>query len=319
MEFDKLVMSIINGYQITKDQAMELWDVDLPMLLDASSKIRGKFCGNKFDICTIISGKSGKCSEDCKYCAQSSSYETGIESFELLDEETILKDALINYSKGIRRYSIVTSGKRATKDEVEKLCYIFKSIKDLPDMKLCSSNGLLTYEEFLKLKLAGVSRYHNNLETSREYFSSICTTHSYDEKIDTIRAASLAGLEVCSGGIIGLGESKLDRVSLAFELRDLGIKSIPLNLLNPIEGTPLYNNKIVSENEFLRTAAIFRFVNPKAIIRLAGGRNLLSLYGKRAFETSVNGTISGELLTTYGNDTEKDIIIIKELNYEINN
>lgn len=319
MDINKLVDNILNGYEITREEAMKLWDEPYEDLASASEKLKFYFCGNSFDLCTIINGKSGKCSEDCKYCAQSAYYKTGVKTFKLLDKNEIVKDAMLNYSKGIRRYSVVTSGKKATKKEMDELCEIFKSIKESCDMKLCSSNGLLTYEELKKLKSIGVSRVHNNLETSRDYFPKICTSHTYDEKIATIKSAIKAGIEVCSGGIIGLGESKSDRVSLAFELKNLGIASIPLNLLNPIEGTPLYGLDPVPEEEFLKTAAIFRFINPRAVIRLAGGRNLLSDYGKKAFESSVNGTISGELLTTYGNDTKKDMDMIKELGYEINN
>lgn len=318
MNLIKLAEDIINGYEIRREQAMELWHADYDELLSMSKKIKHDLCGNYFDLCTIISGKSGRCSEDCTYCAQSIYYDTGIKTFKLLDKEKIVDDALKNYSKGIRRYSVVTSGKRASEDELEKLCDIFKSIKELSDMKLCSSNGLLTYEEFIRLEKAGISRVHNNLETSRNHFPKVCTTHSYDEKVETIKSAMKAGIEVCSGGIIGLGESLEDRVSLAFELKNLGIKSIPLNLLNPIKGTPLENYDLVSEEEFLRTAAIFRFINPSAIIRLAGGRNLLNSHGKKAFESSINGSISGELLTTYGNDTERDIEMIEGLGYEIN-
>ena len=318
MRLDKLVRDIISGYHVSREEAMKLWEIPIAELLSSSSLIRESLCGNQFDICTIINAKSGLCSEDCKYCAQSAHYNTGVKTFDILDEDIILEDALINFSKVIKRYSLVTSGKSASENEIEKLCSIFKSISQACDIKLCSSSGLLNYEQLKKLKDSGVSRVHNNLESSREFFKNICTTHSYDEKIQTIKAAMEAGMEVCSGGIIGLGESRLDRVSLAFELKELKIKSIPLNLLNPIEGTPLYENEVIGEEEFLRTAAIFRFINPDAIIRLAGGRNLLFEHGIKAFKSSVNGTISGELLTTYGSDTQKDLSVIRGLGYEIN-
>lgn len=309
---------IIEGYDMSKEDAISLLEVDIDELLYNSKRITKHFHTNKFDLCTIINGKSGKCTEDCKYCAQSAHHNCNIEEYPLLDKETIVQDAIECHKKGINRYSIVTSGKRLTKNEINSLCDIYKAIKANCNIKLCSSHGLLSYYDFVMLKNAGVTRYHNNLETSRTYFPKICTTHTIDQKISTIRSAQEAGLEVCSGGIIGLGESDTDRIDLAFELRDMEICSIPLNLLNPIKNTPLQDNKIVDEDEFHRVCAIFRFVNPKANIRLAGGRRLLSDRGKKIFAHCINGTISGELLTTSGNDTKDDIKMIKELGFEIN-
>ena len=312
-----LSKKIIDGYQINKEEAIQLLEFPLELLTEGAQNIRKALCGDSFDMCTIINAKSGHCSEDCKYCAQSRHYNTKADVFPLLSNEKIVKDALENEKNGVNRYSLVTSGKRASKEEVDKLCNAFKAIQKVSEIKLCASNGLLDYDSFLKLKQSGVTRYHNNLETSRKFFPSICSTHSYDEKINTIKAAQKAGLNVCSGGIIGLGESNEDRIDMAFELRDLNINSIPLNLLNPIEGTPLFNVAKVSEEEFIRIAAIFRYINPKAIIRLAGGRSLLTNFGKRLFKSGVNGTISGNLLTTYGNSTANDIEMIKELNFKI--
>lgn len=226
---------ILEGYDISKEDAISLLEVGLDELLYNSKLITNHFHSNKFDLCTIINGKSGKCSEDCKYCAQSAHYNCLIEKYPLLDKETIVNDAIECYKKGINRYSIVTSGKRLTKDEIISLCDIYKEIGRNCDIKLCSSHGLLSYDDFVMLKDAGVTRYHNNLETSLRYFPEICTTHTIDQKISTIKNAQKAGLEVCSGGIIGLGESDIDRIDLAFELRNMGIRSIPLNLLNPIK------------------------------------------------------------------------------------
>lgn len=309
---------ILKGYNISKEEALSLLHVDLGELLLQSKYITKYFHSNKFDLCTIINGKSGKCSEDCKYCAQSAHYNCDIEEYPLLDKKTIVNDAVKCYNKGINRYSIVTSGKRLTKSELSKLCDIYMEIGKRCNIKLCASHGLLSYDDFVQLKDAGVTRYHNNLEASRKYFPQICTTHTTQQKIETIKSAKKAGLKVCSGGIIGLGESDIDRIDLAIELRELGISSIPLNLLNPIKNTPFENNKIVEENEFYRVCAIFRFVNPNADIRLAGGRRLLSDKGKKVFAHCINGTISGELLTTSGNDTKDDIKMIKELGLELN-
>ncbi len=312
---EQLTNKIINGYEITKEEALELHKLPVKELTKQANNIRIAFCGNYFDICTIINGKNGECSEDCKYCAQSEHYNTQIEVFSLRKEELIIKDVIKNEKKGIHRYSIVTSGKCASKKEVEEICRVYQSIRERSKIKLCASLGLLKYQSLLKLKEAGVVRYHNNLETSRRFFPSICTTHTYNEKIQTIKAAQKAGLEVCSGGIIGLGETVEDRIDMAFELKDLKIQSIPLNLLNPIEGTPLEGVDKVTEEDFIKIIAIYRFIHPHAVIRLAGGRNLLTEFGRELFIGGVNGTITGELLTTYGNRTESDIKMIRELGY----
>ncbi len=312
-----LSQRIIQGYCLSKKEAMALWDTPIVDLLKECKNIMNHFCSTNFELCTIINGKNGKCSEDCKYCAQSVHNSTSIKSFPLVDIEMVLNDAMINERKGIKRYSIVTSGKKATKSEINILCDIYRKLREKTKLKLCASHGLLSLDDLKALQQAGVIRYHNNLETSRSHFPNICSTHTYEQKIATIRAAQEVGLEICCGGIIGIGETKEDRVDLALELRNLGIKSIPLNLLDAIEGTPLHYLERISEQDFLQTVAIFRIINPSATIRLAGGRNLLSDRGKRIFAFCANGTISGQLLTTYGNDTEDDIKMLKELGYEI--
>lgn len=317
MNVEALSSKILQGNHLTYDEAVTLFDCDVDTILKQSKRIKEKFHQPIFDLCTIINGKSGLCSEDCMYCAQSSYYACDIQEYRLLDKEIIVKDALINEKRGIGKFSIVTSGKRVCQDELERLCDTYREISRKSSINLCASHGLLTYDDFLKLKASGVKRIHNNLETSRAYFEKICTTHTYDEKIETIKAAQRAGLEVCSGGIIGMGETVHDRISLAFELKGLGIQSVPLNMLNPIEGTPIHFLKPISESEFYKTCAIFRMILPQAVIRLAGGRGLLSDRGKLAFETCVNGCITGELLTTTGNGTKKDIEIIRGIGYEI--
>ncbi|BES64953.1 biotin synthase BioB [Gottschalkiaceae bacterium SANA] len=314
---EQVTDKIINGYEITKEEAMLLYELPVEELVKQANQLRIVFCGESFDLCTIINGKSGECSEDCKYCAQSGHYHTKSEVFPLRKEEIIVNDAIINEKKGVGRYSIVTSGKRASEKEVDKICSIYQSIREKSLIKLCASLGLLGYESLLKLKAAGVVRYHNNLETSRRFFPSICTTHTYDEKIQTIKAAQRSGLEVCCGGIIGLGETVEDRIDMAFELKALKIQSIPLNLLNAIEGTPLAGVEKVTQEEFIKIASIYRFIHPHAVIRLAGGRNLLTDFGRELFASGVNGTITGELLTTYGNDTDSDVKMIRKLGYRV--
>lgn len=314
---NKLVQDIKNGYLINKAEAMELLKYDLEILSEKANEIREYFLGNKFDLCCIVNGKSGKCSEDCKFCAQSGHHKTNVDVYPLLTEDEFIKDAKYHHNKEVKRYSIVTSGKRLSKAEIEKVCKSYQSIKKEVGIKTCASHGLLDEGDMRNLKAVGVDRYHNNLETSRNHFKKICSTHTYDEKIQTIKAAQKSGIEVCSGGIFGLGESKEDRIDMAFELRSLNIKSIPLNMLNYIEGTPMGHVEKITEEEFLKALAVYRFVNPDAQIRLAGGRNLLTEYGKLAFKGGANATITGDMLTTCGNGIDEDLKMIKELGFEI--
>lgn len=314
---NKLKEKILNGSLLEKSEIISLLTEPIIELSKAANEIRDFFCGNSFDICTIINGKSGRCPENCKYCAQSIHFKTDIEEYPLLDSKRILDEAKHNENKGVLRYSIVTSGKKLSQKDLNDVCKSYKLIKENSNISLCASHGLLCYEDFIKLKKAGVSRYHNNLETSRNFFHNICTTHSYEEKIETIKAAQKAGLEVCSGGILGLGESMEDRIDMALEIRSLGIKSIPVNILNPIKGTPLENSKVLSYDEIKRTIAIFRFIIPYGAIRLAGGRGLLHDKGKSLFECGANATITGDMLTTAGITINEDMSIIKELNYEV--
>lgn len=314
---DKLKEKIFHGVILEKEEILSLLNEPLDKLCIAADEIRKHFCGDSFDMCTIINGKSGRCSENCKYCSQSIHFKTSIEEYPLLDSKRILDDAKYNDDKGVLRYSIVTSGKRLSQKDLKDVCKSYRLIKENSNISLCASHGLLSYDDFIKLKDAGVTRYHNNLETSRSFFPNICTTHSYDEKIETIKAAQKAGLEVCSGGILGLGESMEDRIDMVLEVRNLGIKSVPVNILNPIKGTPLENNKILPSNEIKRTIAIFRFIIPYAAIRLAGGRGLLLDKGKSLFSSGANATITGDMLTTAGISINDDFNIIKELNYKV--
>lgn len=313
----KISETIINEELIDKDTALSLLKYDTEDLCKEADKIRKHFCGNEFDLCTIVNGKSGRCSEDCKFCAQSSHYKSEVENYELLDTNSMKKEAIYNDEKNVGRYSVVTSGKKLSSKEVDSLCDTYIEIRKSCKIKLCASGGLLTYEELCKLKEAGVIRYHNNLESSKRFFSQICTTHTYDEKIETIKAAKKAGLTVCSGGIMGLGENMEDRVDLAFTLRDLGITSVPINILNPIKGTPLENNKVLTLDEVRKIVAIYRFILPNAQLRLAGGRGLLEDKGLSVFSSGANAAITGDMLTTSGITIDEDMKIIKKLGYEV--
>ena len=314
----ELSNKILNeNYHITKQEAISLIDTDLKELSLYAEKIKQKFCGNKFDMCSIVSGKSGKCSENCKFCAQSSHYKTSIKEYPLLDSQNIFKEAKHNADKKVKRFSIVTSGKKLSDTEIDSVCQTYKDIKNKCDILLCASMGLLSYEQLVKLKQAGVTRYHCNLETSRRFFPSICSTHTYDDKINTINLAKKAGLEICSGGIFGLGETFEDRIDMFFDIYNLGIKSVPINVLNPIKGTPFENNKILSQEEINRTVATARFILPDAFIRLAGGRLLFKDKGVSMFSSGANATITGDMLTTSGTSIDEDFDTIKRLGLKI--
>ena len=279
--------------------------------------IRDHFCGNQFDMCTIINGKSGLCSENCKFCAQSSHYNTGSKVYSLLSEEEILADAKKNADQGVMRYSIVTAGRSLSDGEVDRMCQIIRRIKEEVHISVCVSFGLLKEDQFRRLKEAGAERVHNNLEASENFFPSVCTSHSFSDKVQAIRAAQAAGLDVCSGGIMGLGESIEDRIDMALSLRDLGIESIPVNMLNPIPGTPMEKYESLTVKEMQRIIAVYRFILPKAFIRLAGGRGLMEDKGKACFQSGANATISGDMLTTAGITVKKDLRLLEELDYRI--
>ena len=318
MDINNLKEKIKNGYVITREEAIEVYNSDYDELTKAADELREYFCGNDFDVCTIINAKSGKCSENCKFCAQSGHYHTNVKEYDLLDEDVIVKDALDKYNRGIPRYSMVASGKGLTPKDIDKICSITRKIyEQAPGIKVCISGGIISEESFEKLKAAGITRIHNNLETSRNFFPEICTTHTYDQKIETIKAAQEAGMEICSGGLIGLGEDFKDRIDMALELRDLDVHSVPINLLNPIKNTPLENNEPLPMEEVNRTCATFRFIIPKALIRLAGGRALMEEFGESAFKSGANAAISGVLLTTKGISIEDDMKRIKDLDYQV--
>lgn len=315
---DELKEKVLSGKEITREEAIELSKAPLEELAAAADEIRQKMCGEVFDMCTIINGKCGKCSEDCKYCAQSAHYHTNLsESYGLLDTEEILRQAKHNDDRGVLRYSIVTSGKRLSDEEVAQVCESIRAIKKETGIQVCVSFGLLNEEQFRKIKEAGASRVHCNLESSERYFKEVCTTHSYQEKIETLKAAKRAGLSICSGGIMGLGETMEDRIDMVITARELGVKSIPVNLLNPIPGTPYEQNPILTNEELCRIVAVFRFLVPDGMIRLAGGRGLVGDKGEKCFKSGANAAISGDMLTTAGITVETDMELLKSLGYEV--
>lgn len=309
---------VLKGEWIKRQEAIRLADEPLTELQEAAEEIRKAVCGNGFDICTIVNGKCGRCSEDCKYCAQSARYQTACgKTYPLLSTGELLAGAKHNENQGVLRYSIVTSGKRLSDLEVNQVCESIRKIKDETSIEVCVSFGLLDEEQFRKIKEAGASRVHCNLESSARYFPEICTTHTYEEKIETLKAAKRAGLSICSGGILGLGETMEDRIDMVLTARELGVKSIPVNLLNPIPGTPYEKRKPMSNEEACRCVAVFRFLIPDASIRLAGGRGLIGDKGEACFKSGANAAISGDMLTTAGITVEKDMEMIHRLGFEV--
>lgn len=314
----ELKEKILNGSEITRGEALSLVNAPLQELTSAADEIRRKMCGNGFDLCTIINGKCGRCSEDCKYCAQSAHYHTACtETYPLLGTEELLEGARYNDERGVLRYSIVTSGKRLSDSEVDQVCESIRTIKKETGIQVCVSFGLLNEEQFRRIKEAGASRVHCNLESSARYFPEVCTTHTYEQKIETLKAAKRAGLSICSGGILGLGETMEDRIDMVLTARELGVTSIPVNLLNPIPGTPYAHNKPLSNEEACRCVAIFRFLIPDASIRLAGGRGLVGDKGEGCFKSGANAAISGDMLTTAGITVETDMELIRQLGFEV--
>ena len=314
---EELKQKVLEGYKVNKQEVLALAELPLEELCTAADEIRRKFCGSSFDLCTIINGKSGKCSENCKYCAQSSFYHTNVESYPLLGTEELLKQAQYNSERGVPRYSIVTSGKKLSGKEVEQVCESIRAIKESVDISVCVSFGLLEQADFQKVKEAGAVRVHNNLEASEGYFPKVCTTHTQQDKINALKAARNAGLSICSGGIMGLGETMEDRIDLALTLRDLEVSSVPINMLNPIPGTPYEHNPRLTEEDMCRIVAIFRFILPKAFIRLAGGRGLMRDQGRKCFQSGANAAITGDMLTTTGITIKQDLQMLQELGYQV--
>jgi biotin synthase len=314
---EKLQRRAIRSMDIGTGDAMRLFEEGAArpfQVMAAAAEIRRHFKGAAISLCGIINAKSGKCPENCKFCAQSAHYATDVESYPLKKASEIIKEAEAAGRAGAEMFGIVTSGKRIkTKKEWTEIIKAIQGINNL-GIKACASLGIIDEEAAHTLKDAGLYRYHHNLETSRTFFPEICTTHAYDEDVETIRAASAAGLSVCCGGLIGLGESIQHRIELALTLRELNVDSIPVNILNPIKGTPLDRTPPLPPLEILMTIAVFRFLLPDKDIKLCGGkeknlRQLLPL----GLVAGANSLMTGNYLTTPGRDTRLDLEMIKDL------
>ncbi len=314
MNTTELASKIIDGLRLSRNDNLSFFkDCDLSELTSAADKIRAHFMGNNVDLCTIINGRSGRCGENCKFCAQSAHNHTSCEEYNFLEEDKIVEAAKANQDEGVNRFAIVTAGKTLCGEDFDKAIHAYERMHRELSINLCASMGFINREQFKALKKAGVTNYHHNIETSRRNFPNICTSHTYDMKIETIKIAQEEGLNVCSGGIIGMGETFEDRIDMALSLSELNIRSIPINALMAIPGTPLAQIKPLTENEILRTLAMFRFINPESHIRLAAGRKLLSENGRKAFESGCSATITGNMLTTSGSTIKGDIKMLSEM------
>lgn len=299
-----LAEEIINGKRITREDDLSFFiDCDLKELCKGADMLREHFVGEHVDLCAIINGRSGRCPEDCKFCAQSAHHNTNCEVYDFLPEEKILETCKLHAEEGVHRFSIVTSGKALTGEEFEKAIHAYKAMKENYDIDLCASMGFLSAEQLHRLHEVGVTSYHHNIETSRRNFPNICTTHTFDMKIETLKMVKAEGMCACSGGIIGMGETVEDRLDMAICLAEVGVDSIPINALMPIKGTALENQKSLTEDEILRTIAFFRYINPTANIRLAAGRALMTNDGETAFQSGASATITGNMLTTVARAT----------------
>ena len=313
-EIKAVLKGVLDRDPLTREQALMLAETppqDLPEILNAARRVRETHRGDVVSLCAIIKAKSGRCSEDCRFCAQSLRYQTGVKAYPLIPDQRILDGWERSAQDGVSFFCIVTSGRRAEPDELERIRGVLQRMREAGKVRPCASLGALNLEDLVGLREAGLVRYHHNIETARSFYASVCTTHSYDERVRTVLNAGKAGLQVCSGGILGMGETMAQRVEMAMALRDLQVDSIPLNFLNPIPGTPLAGKGILARDEILKTVALFRLINPDREIRACAGREVhLGEEQGMLFDAGVDGILTGDYLTTKGTPPGKDREVI---------
>lgn len=321
---EEMMNKVLEGNKISYEEAQTLLlnTNDIITLAKCANTITRKFCGDIVDIESLVNAKSGSCPEDCSFCAQSSFYDTGISKYTLLPTEKLVEQAKNAKEGGSTSFCLVCAYRSPPEKDFENLCQSITEIKNKIGIDVNVSLGFMTPERAKRLKSLGVKRYNHNLETAKSYFSKICKTHSYDDRVNTAKIVKEAGLELCSGGIIGMGESPLQRLELAFSLADLDPDEVPVNILIPREGTPLIdiskNNSGLSNDDIIKTIAVWRFIMPKTILKIAGGREVhLGDDGKYILQAGANGIISGGYLTTGGNRHNKDIEMIKEIGLKV--
>lgn len=313
---NRLAERVAESSELTKEEALFLTTIshaDILDLFSAATRIRSLFRGNRVELCSIINAKSGACSEDCSFCAQSSRSTASIDTYPLVSKDRILQKAREARQDGIRRFSIVTSGRTLSHKHLDQIAETISAIREL-GVTPCASLGLLTARELSLLKSAGLDRYHHNLESSPSFFPTVCSTHGYSDKIRTIRAAQSVGLSICSGGIFGMGESWEDRIEMAFALRELEVDSIPINFLIPIKGTALGDRPLLPPLEALKIVSLYRFILPRKEIRICGGRlQVLGELNAMIFYAGADGMITGNYLTTMGRNPHDDHRLIRAL------
>lgn len=296
-----------------KQKLQDFLKMPLSHLMARALKIKLKHRKDRFSLCTIMNVKSGGCTEDCSFCAQSSHHTTNAPIYSIRSMDDILREAEQAAQNGATRFSIVASGRGPSARELEEYAIRIQAIRERIDISICASLGIMDHSSLKVLKQAGLTRYHHNLETSPNYFSHICTTHTIFERIATIKAAKKAGLETCVGGIIGLGEDMTERLNLAVTIQKLGVDSVPLNILVPISGTKTFGSSSVTHNEILRTIAIFRLLFPKQAIRIAGGRDTLKELQVLLFMAGADAMLIGGYLTIRGRPVKDDLEMVENI------
>lgn len=319
---EELKSRVLNGGEINFDEAMKLLSAeegaDLDCLLAAAREITFRFNSPEPGLCSLINAKSNLCAEDCSFCSQSVRFDTRVDRYQLMPVEEVVAAAKAFEGKGSQNFCVVTSGGELTDDEFEHILEIYRRLGEETTMKLDGSLGFLTPERVKRLREAGVRRFNSNLQSSREFYPEIVSTHTYDQRIETLKVLLEGGMEICSGGILGMGETAEDRIKMAFELKPYEPKCLPINILNPRPGTPLENRPKADPVEMVRTIAVYRFIHPRSNIKLAGGReyNLGTHYQEVALRGGANGLIVGGYLTTEGNPIADDFEMLRRAGFE---